>query len=95
MFEDELASQEDAAEKIGNLLGWSARDTIEILGGPWRAESDIVDSVHPNFYVGRAADSCAKQANNDLYFAKFMSVYRAQSPYLYVFHKCMFMPSTH
>ena len=59
MFEDELASQEEAAEKIGNLLGWSARDTIEILGGPWRAESDIVDSVNPNFFVGRAADSVA------------------------------------
>ena len=59
MFEDELASQEDAAEKIGNLLGLSARDTIESLGGPWRAESDIVDSVNPNFYVGRAADSVA------------------------------------
>ena len=59
MFEDELASQEEAAEKIGNLLGWSARDTIETLGGPWRAESDIVDSVHPDFFVGRAADSVA------------------------------------
>ncbi len=59
MFEDELASQEEAAEKIGNLLGLSARDAIEILGGPWRAESDIVDSVNPNFYVGRAADSVA------------------------------------
>jgi hypothetical protein len=59
MFEDELASQEEAAEKIGNLLGWSARDTIETLGGPWRAENDIVDSVNPNFYVGRAADSVA------------------------------------
>ena len=59
MFEDELASQEEAAEKIGNLLGWSARDTIETLGGPWRAESDIVDSVNPNFFVGRAADSVA------------------------------------
>ena len=59
MFEDELASQEEAAEKIGNLLGWSARDTIEILGGPWRAESDIVDSVNPDFFVGRAADSVA------------------------------------
>ena len=59
MFEDELASREDAAEKIGILLGWSARDTIEILGGPWRAESDIVDSVNPNFFVGRAADSVA------------------------------------
>ena len=59
MFEDELASQEEAAEKIGNLLGLSARDAIEILGGPWRAESDIVDSVNPNFFVGRAADSVA------------------------------------
>ena len=59
MFEDELASREDAAEKIGNLLGWSARDTIKILGGPWRAESDIVYSVNPNFFVGRAADSVA------------------------------------
>ena len=59
MFEDELASQEEAAEKIGNLLGWSARDTIETLGGPWRAESNIVDSVNPNFFVGRAADSVA------------------------------------
>jgi hypothetical protein len=59
MFEDELASREDAAEKIGNLLGWSARDTIKILGGPWRAESDIVNSVNPNFFVGRAADSVA------------------------------------
>ena len=59
MFEDELASLEDAAEKIGNLLGWSARGTIEILGGPWRAESDLVDSVNPNFFVGRAADSVA------------------------------------
>ena len=59
MFEDELASREDAAEKIGNLLGFSARDTIKILGGPWRAESDIVDSVNPDFFVGRAADSVA------------------------------------
>ena len=62
MFEDELASQEDAAEKIGNLLGWSARDTIETLGGPWRAEmiGDIVGSVNPEFFfVGRAADSVA------------------------------------
>ena len=59
MFDDELASQEEAAEKIGNLLGWSARDTIESLGGPSRAENDIVDSVNPNFYVGRAADSVA------------------------------------
>ena len=61
MFEDELASQEDAAEKIGNLLGLSARDTIEILGGPWRAEmnGDTVDSVNTEFFVARAADSVA------------------------------------
>ena len=54
-------SQEQAAEKLGTRLGLSAKNTIEILEGPWHAEmnGDIVDSVNIEFFVGRAADSAA------------------------------------
>ena len=54
-------SQEQAAERLGNRLGLSAKNTIEILKGPWHAEmnGDIVDSVDIEFFVGRAADSAA------------------------------------
>ena len=54
-------SQEQAAEKLGNRLDLSAKNTIEILEGPWHAgmNGDIVDSVNIDFFVGRAADPAA------------------------------------
>lgn len=61
MPEDEPNVQEQAAEKIGRLIGISAENVIENLGGPWNeaAPSGVAASAHTEFFIGRAADSVA------------------------------------
>jgi len=61
MSEDELKFQEQAAENIGSLIGISAQNVIENLGGPWNGAipSGVTASAHTQFFVGRAADSVA------------------------------------
>lgn len=61
MSEDELNFQEEAAEKIGGLIGMSAQSVIENLGGPWNeaALSGVAASAHIEFFIGRSADSVA------------------------------------